>query len=121
MTNSEIDKEVEKLRKKLDILLCKFEDKEEVIYGKITNLIAQYTFSCGHCHTESQIGDAVFIEHYWYESPHGCTGGDNWWLSEEVAAIECPVCKSNLRIYTPKHADFFAKKRHFKAIKKDNA
>lgn len=120
MTNSELDKEVEKLRRKREILANKFENKQTAISNEMAKLIAQYTFSCGHCHTVSQIGDAEFIEHYWYESPHGCTGGDNWWLSEDVAAIECPVCNAHLRIYTPEYADYFSKKQYFKAVKQDN-
>ena len=112
MTNIELMLQVQGLKKKLDA----YTKKQVVISDKIDELLPNYTFNCGECKQESKIGDATFIEHYWYESPYGCTGGDNWWLSENAAYIECPNCKSRLRIFKPNHDALLSKKKYFKEI-----
>jgi len=115
MNNEEIKTSVANLNKKIQ----KLNDKETLLKREISELLKQHTYTCGNCHTESKISDTVFIEQYWYERPHGCTGGDNWWLSTDQALLECPHCNAKLRIYTPEHSELFAKKQHFKEIHRD--
>ncbi len=49
---------------------------------------------CGSLHA---VADAVYIQSYWYESPHGCTGGDMWHLGE--GGWICPSCGHENRLY----------------------
>ncbi len=74
----------------------------------------QRQISCGECHTVSNIGDMVFIQPHWYESPHGCMGGDMWHQCKDDGFAVCPHCKSELRLY--KHPELLAQKYNFKEV-----
>ncbi len=51
-----------------------------------------YKVCCPNCHKESPLSDWGFVQTYWYESPHGCMGGDNWWGNEDImqCLLICP-------------------------------
>ncbi len=49
------------------------------------------------CGTELRPCDVVYIRTHWYESPHGCTGGDTW--HEGEGQFDCPKCGKRSRLY----------------------
>lgn len=49
---------------------------------------------CGSLHA---VADTVYIQSHWYESPHGCTGGDMWHAGE--GGWICPSCGHENRLY----------------------
>jgi hypothetical protein len=61
--------------------------------------------ACEHCHATTPIRELTYVQSHWYERPHGCTGGDNWWPGD--AFFDCPHCKRENRI--PKTATTYVK------------
>jgi hypothetical protein len=45
---------------------------------------------CKSCGKGTQAKNIRFARYYWYESPHGCMGGDHWHSNGFV--IYCPKC-----------------------------
>ena len=76
-------------------------------------LLSQMVIGLGCCHTEAMVKDLVYIQTHWYESPHGCMGGDQWHPGE--GQILCPHCGARLRLYD--RPDIVALKRLFKEVK----
>ena len=70
---------------------------------------------CGSCSHTFSIKDATFIQPHWYESPHGCMGGDIWHMDKNSAYVSCPECSATLNLYW--RPDIFKHKRLFKEIK----
>jgi hypothetical protein len=56
------------------------------------------TIKCVHCRKRFFVRDAIFLQQMWYESPYGCTGGDNWWCADECSIV-CPLCDKWSRFY----------------------
>lgn len=79
-------------------------------------IVKRTKISCGNCDQESMIKDIVYIQPHWYESPHGCTGGDTWHEDKDYALMRCPHCKSILQITSHQNADLMALKYSFKEI-----
>lgn len=44
---------------------------------------------CQICKKLHQISSLVYIQTYWYVSPHGCTGGDYWRQGEGRFKCDC--------------------------------
>lgn len=64
------------------------------------------------CGALSRVGDLVYIQTHWYESPHGCSGGDYWHRGE--GRWKCPSCGHTNRLYkTPAVQDM---REAFKAV-----
>lgn len=72
----------------------------------------------GHkgCGSMLRVADTDFIQTYWYESPHGCTGGDNWWPGEGVAV--CGHCGKRNRLYNS--PELMALKPYFKSVTRED-
>lgn len=64
------------------------------------NLIKAKKFACGNCKTVSSFSSLGFVQDYWYESPHGCMGGDTWHRSKmSLCHLVCPHCNTMNYIY----------------------
>lgn len=57
-------------------------------------------FKCEHCDKRNPISKLTLIQPHWYESPYGCTGGDNWNASDEYLVF-CPKCGGLTRVLAP--------------------
>jgi hypothetical protein len=68
--------------------------------------------SCGH---GAAIGSLTYIQTHWYESPHGCTGGDMW--HQDEGQYDCPSCGCRNRLYN--QPDITKLKYLFGDIKKE--
>jgi hypothetical protein len=66
------------------------------------------------CGTALEIGELEYIQTHWYESPHGCSGGDHW--HEGEGQFICPHCGHRNRLYDRK--DVKGLKHLFKSITK---
>lgn len=73
------------------------------IQTKITkhkkNTLVQCVNNCQGlgCGMRHKIKDLEYIQTHWYESPHGCTGGDTWHSGE--GNFICPHCEHRNRLY----------------------
>ncbi len=68
------------------------EEKQKTFRAKI--------ISCAHCNARAALSRFGFIQDYWYESPHGCMGGDHWHYSKtKLCHIVCPSCNTANYIY----------------------
>ena len=75
-------------------------------------LLAQTLLPLGCCDTSHMVKDVVYVQTHWYESPHGCMGGDTWHQGE--GQIICPSCGARLRLYD--RPDIVKLKRYFKEV-----
>lgn len=86
MSTKKIETEISNLKKKL-----------EQLEAQKTTKIKAKRFKCRHkgC-TGCKLADLIVIQTNWYESPHGCTGGDTW--HEGEINVVCPKCSTRYRI-----------------------
>jgi hypothetical protein len=57
-------------------------------------------FTCVYCGKTSALGKCGFVQGHWYESPHGCMGGDHWFDDKiETCHIVCAKCRMMNYIY----------------------
>lgn len=49
------------------------------------------------CGQALEIGELEYLQTHWYESPHGCMGGDTWHSDE--GQFDCPHCGHRNRLY----------------------
>jgi len=85
--------------------------------NKITSKIAvicedNHAYGKG-CGAGFYIDELEYIQTHWYESPYGCTGGDNWHQGE--GQFICPKCAHRNRLLNRQDIESF--KYKFKAIK----
>ena len=74
--------------------------RERLIALKIEK-IKSFVILCTSCAKRSKMFEWTFIQNHWYERPHGCTEGAEWWPNEtETCHIVCPHCHAKLYIYT---------------------
>lgn len=95
---------------------AKLKQINEWIDERKKETIVQCTYSYPYgegCGMGFQIGGLEYIQTHWYESPYGCTGGDNWFESE--GQFDCPACGHRNRLYDK--PDIEALKYLFKSIK----
>lgn len=89
-----------------DDSLGKLEEKKATFLTKINRKIndarRNTKIKCPTCGKFSKISKMDYCQTYWYESPHGCTGGDNWWPGE--INTFCLHCNETIRINH--HAEF---------------
>lgn len=54
--------------------------------------LRNYELTCPCCKRKTPLNEWGFVQTYWYESPHGCTGGDNWWAHDDIkqCLLICP-------------------------------
>ena len=75
-------------------------ERERLDASKIKT-IKSYIILCTACTKDAKMLDWKFIQNHWYEGPHGCTEGAEWYPSQtEVCHIVCPHCHAKLYIYT---------------------
>jgi hypothetical protein len=55
-------------------------------------------WTCPCCSRRTAITKLIAVRQYWYEEPHGCTGGDNWWPSDDYH-VWCNKCGEWIRVY----------------------
>ena len=91
----EIKSELPKLKK----IRKKIEDLEEIYDEMISSLSisnAEFkitensTILCKKCNKRSRVKNVEYLVWYWYETPHGCTGGDEY--HKGGYNVECPKC-----------------------------
>lgn len=80
---------------KIELELKELKLKEQKLLEKLSKQKANKTFKCG-CGKLHKIKDCIAIQTHWYESPHGCTGGDTWHTGE--IQIICPITDNKNRI-----------------------
>lgn len=102
-------------------------EKEEALRKKL-QVIRRQLVDCKKCGKKSQLGTWSFIQEHWYELPHSCTGGDNWWPSEtRLCNIICPKCGQQNYIFNhprgkeiveliDEQASEFSKQKIFKRV-----
>lgn len=107
-------------------ILDQWEDMERKLHQKIayerTKLYRETLLKCenpngylskGGCGNSHQIGTMTVIQTHWYETPHGCSGGDLYHAGE-LRAI-CPSCGKHLRLIET-HEKFSFLKKYFKEV-----
>lgn len=78
---------------KLDNIKNKIKEEQSKTLVKCT-----HNFFWGEgCGKSIQIGKLTYIQTHWYESPYGCTGGDEW--HEGEGQFICPRCGRRNRLY----------------------
>lgn len=92
-------------RSLVDTLLASYNEMRETRRRK-----AQ--LKCKSCDCRFRISDAVWLDNYWYERPHGCTGGATWHRGlVEMDRIQCTHCGHRNYIYN------FAEKESLVALR----
>lgn len=92
-------KELEEEKKRLEILLLILDKKIDKKLSETIVLCTNNNHGKG-CGMGMYIKDLEYIQTYWYESPYGCTGGDNWYQGE--GNFNCPHCGHRNRLYDRK-------------------
>ena len=66
--------------------------KEQLADAKdaVVTAVANTFLACQKCGGRTKIKTLTLIQTHWYESPHGCTGGDLWHSGE--SQVRCPKC-----------------------------
>lgn len=85
------------------------------INAKKAKTVIQCQSNAAHgrgCGDKFFIRDITYIQTHWYESPHGCTGGDMH--HEGEGQFECPSCGHRNRLY--QRESFMALKNLFKHV-----
>lgn len=59
--------------------LARLEARKATLLKKLKSERSEKTIRCASCKSYHKIKDLACIQTHWYEEPHGCTGGDNWW------------------------------------------
>lgn len=60
---------------------------------------AKSTIFCKNCARKSQMRIVKYAKWHWYESPHGCMGGDQWHFGGYL--ITCPKCGNDEKVEKP--------------------
>lgn len=50
--------------------------------------------TCPSCQNTQLVKDSTHVTDHWYESPYGCTGGDNWLTNYGSDKFICNQCNS---------------------------
>ena len=89
-------------------LLAKVKSTDEAIAAKLSHTLVR----CGQCRIGHEVRELIYLQTHWYESPHGCSGGDTWHAGEGQWA--CPDCGHTNRLYD--NPDVTALKPLFKLV-----
>lgn len=98
-------KPLKKLRYDRDKLIQKLSSINKQILEYTKDTLVQCTknnYGAG-CGMGFKIRYLEYIQTYWYEGPHGCTGGDNWHSGE--GQFICPHCQHLNRLYDRSHIE----------------
>lgn len=71
--------------------------------------------TCPSCKNEQLVKDTTHVTDHWYESPYGCTGGDNWLTNYGSDRFVCNACNA-MHILPPEwnsKNDMLTSKRRF--------
>lgn len=68
------------------------------------------------CGLGFEVRELDYIQTFWYESPHGCMGGDTWHMGE--GKWVCPKCFAENRLYDKPEIN--ALKSLFKSVKESH-
>lgn len=87
------------LQKEKGIVLDKLSKIEEQIkdFERKTLVLCTNNNHGKGCGMGLEIGALTYIQTHWYESPHGCMGGDTWHMGE--GNFICPKCEHRNRLY----------------------
>ncbi len=89
---SELTLKKKKLQQELDKV------QEDIDASLKRTLLACENDSFGKgCGMAAKIGEKTYIQTWWYESPHGCMGGDTWHPDE--GQWKCSHCGKLNRLY----------------------
>jgi len=72
------------------------------------------TVLCSICGKRSQVQNIDYADWYWYESPHGCMGGDHWHRAGFF--YNCPKCGHTMKEYPPQSYESDEKKAQYEAL-----
>lgn len=93
MSNIEITtpiKKLERARKAVDVAKENYRQIVEGLSRHDPKISERSTILCKKCGKRSQARNIKFSRYYWYESPHGCIGGDAWhWDGYIVSCSKC--------------------------------
>jgi hypothetical protein len=110
MNLSEINKKRAELKTKLDEL-----EKEAAKKTSKFAVICESNNYGNGCGYGFYIQDLEYVQTHWYESPHGCTGGDNWHKGE--GQFICPKCGHRNRLINRQDVEDL--KYKFRSIKNE--
>lgn len=111
-------KELEKAK----TAIKKAEKRYEAIKDGLTSydpeITERSTVLCNKCGKRSQIKNVTFSRYYWYESPHGCMGGDTWHTDGFI--VVCPKCDKWNHAHKPTKAlpNYDIQKMEYRMIEK---
>ena len=99
MNKIEYEKQLKVLtaaQKRLEKKKLALREKEKELAAQELEAFSQLDLTCvSNCYGRGcgeifQPRETVYIQTYWYETPSGCTGGDQWYRSE--GQFDCPHC-----------------------------
>lgn len=64
-------------------------------------------YNCPKCKKKSKYKEVDYVQHYWYEYPWGCEGGDNW--HKDHISLICPKCGEFKKVYKTTDKSFWTK------------
>lgn len=105
----------------LDKKIAKAKEKVKELEAELDALNGELPIECQSssngegCGAIHKIKDIVYIQSFWYTSPHGCSGGDYWNYGE--GRFRCPSCGVKNRLYNRTWYDQFS--NLFKSIEKE--
>lgn len=91
----------------LDRQKKKLEANIKTINEEIRATKQRQRFRCSKCSRITKLANVIFIQTHWYESPYGCTGGDNWYSGE--IQLACPKCGVRHRLINETKTGLMAK------------
>jgi hypothetical protein len=83
-------------RDQLKIVIAHHRNAIEKLQAKLNEERRNVEFQCECCGEKHAMKDCDVIQTHWYESPHGCMGGDTW--HENDIHIVCPKTGHRNRI-----------------------
>ena len=85
--------ELQKIRKQKEKLLAQL----DTLKTEEQRCLSRKLIQCGYCKKKTQINKLIYLQHYWYTKPYGCTGGDYW--SQGEGGFICFKCNEHNRSY----------------------
>jgi len=82
--------ELEKAQKAIRVAEERYKKIKDGLTTNEVNVTERSVVKCKSCGKGTQARNVHFCRYYWYESPHGCTGGACWHTNGFM--VVCPKC-----------------------------
>ena len=82
--------ELEKAQKAVELAKEQYEKIRDGYTSYDPKITARTVVKCKSCGKGTQARNLQFCRYYWYETPHGCMGGDHWHSNGFM--VVCPKC-----------------------------